>query len=60
MPAKKLVIPRFPTARAEAKWFDRNQARLEADMRRRLRAGDAVSLPEARKASAAREKAKPQ
>ena len=57
MPAKRLVIPKFPTERAEAEWFDKNRGRVEADMARRLKAGDTITLADALKASAAREKA---
>jgi predicted DNA binding CopG/RHH family protein len=54
----KVVIPKFPSTRAEAEWFDKNRKTLEADMRRRLDAGDAITLAEALAQSAAREKAK--
>jgi predicted DNA binding CopG/RHH family protein len=54
----KVVIPTFASTRAEAEWFDKNRKRLEADMRRRLRAGDFKTLTEALAQSAAKEKAK--
>ena len=57
MRAKKLVIPKFPSEQAEARWFDRNRAKLQADMGRRLRSGETMTLAEALKASAAKEKA---
>ncbi len=53
-----VVIPTFASARAEAEWFDKNRKRLEADMRRRLEAGDTTTLAEALAHSAAKEKAK--
>jgi predicted DNA binding CopG/RHH family protein len=56
MATKKLVIPAFATAQAEAAWFDRNRSRLETDLLRRLRAGETVSLSEALKRSAAKER----
>ena len=54
----RVVIPTFASARAEAEWFDKNRKRLEADMRRRLEAGDTTTLAEALAHSAAKEKAK--
>ena len=55
---RKLVIPRFESPSAEAEWFDKNRRELEADMSRRLRAGDTTTLPEALARSAAAEKAR--
>jgi predicted DNA binding CopG/RHH family protein len=54
-----VVIPTFASTRAEAEWFDKNRKRLEADMRRRLGAGDTKTMAEALKQSAATEKLKP-
>jgi predicted DNA binding CopG/RHH family protein len=54
----KVVIPTFASTRAEAEWFDKNRKRLEADMRRRLEAGDTTTVAEALAHSAAKEKAK--
>jgi predicted DNA binding CopG/RHH family protein len=55
---RKMVIPRFGSTSAEALWFDKNRKRLEADMTRRLAAGDTVTLVEALAQSAAKENAK--
>jgi predicted DNA binding CopG/RHH family protein len=54
----RVVIPTFASTRAEAEWFDKNRKRLEADMRRRLAAGDTKTLAEALAQSAAKEKEK--
>ena len=54
----KVVIPRFDSSAAEARWFDRNRARLEADMSRRLTSGDSTTLSGALAQSSAKEKAK--
>ena len=54
----KVVIPTFGSTRAEAEWFEKNRKKLEADMRRRLEAGDTTTLAEALAQSAAKEKAK--
>ena len=51
---RKLVIPRFGSARAEADWFDKNRKKLEADMSRRLAGGDTRTLEEALAQSAAK------
>jgi len=55
---RKLVIPRFESPREEAEWFDKNRKKLEADMSRRLRAGDTMTLPQALARSAPAEKAR--
>jgi len=55
---RKLVIPGFASPGAEAAWFDKNRKKLEADMSRRRRAGDTVTLPQALARSAAAEKAR--
>src|SRR5712692_4228773 len=55
---RRLVIPRFASPSAEAEWFDRNRKKLEADMSRRLAAGDTRTLEEALAQSAAKEKAR--
>jgi hypothetical protein len=52
----KVVIPTFVSARAEAEWFDKNRQKLEADMGRRLEAGDTTTLAEALAQSASKEK----
>ena len=52
----KVVIPMFASI---AEWFDKNRKRLEADMRRRLAAGDTKTLAAALKQSAGKEKLKP-
>ena len=49
MPTKKLVIPKFSTEQAEAEWFDKNKRTIEADMLRRLRAGEGMTLAQALK-----------
>jgi predicted DNA binding CopG/RHH family protein len=54
----EIVIPTFASTRAEAEWFDKNRKKLEADMRRRLKAGDTTTLAEAMAQSAAKEKTK--
>ena len=54
----KIVIPRFDSPRAEAAWFDKNRKRLEADMSRRLQAGDTKTLAEVLQQSATKEKAR--
>jgi predicted DNA binding CopG/RHH family protein len=55
---RKIVIPQFESPNAEARWFDRNRARLEADISRRLITGDTTTLAGALLQSAAKEKAK--
>jgi predicted DNA binding CopG/RHH family protein len=55
---RRLVVPGFASAGAEAEWFDRNRRTLEADMSRRLQAGDTKTLAQALAQSAAKEKAK--
>ena len=55
---KKLVIPRFTSAEAEAEWFYRNRGKLQADMSRRLKTGDTFTFAEALAKSAAKEKAR--
>jgi predicted DNA binding CopG/RHH family protein len=55
---RKIVLPRFDSPTAEAQWFDRNRARLEADMSRRLMAGDSTTLAQALATSTAKENAK--
>ena len=44
---RKMVIPKFASASAEAAWFDRNRKKLEADMSRRIKTGDIVTVTEA-------------
>jgi predicted DNA binding CopG/RHH family protein len=56
--AKKIVIPRFPSERAEADWFYKNRRLLEADMTRRLKGGETKTLAQALRQSAAREKSR--
>jgi predicted DNA binding CopG/RHH family protein len=54
---RTVVIPRLESANAEARWFDRNRARLEADISRRLVNGDTTTLARALLQSAVKEKA---
>jgi predicted DNA binding CopG/RHH family protein len=56
--AKKIVIPRVPSERAEADWFYKNRRLLEADMTRRLKGGETKTLAQALRQSAAREKSR--
>ena len=55
---RKLVIPTFASPSAEAEWYYQNRRTLEADMSRRLRAGNTKTLAQALAAGARKEKAR--
>jgi predicted DNA binding CopG/RHH family protein len=57
MPTRKLVIPRFANEDAEGRWWARNSKVVQADMLRRLQAGEGISLAEALRLVQAKEKA---
>ncbi len=47
MSKRKLVIPKFETEEADAKWHQRNRRSLEAAMEKRVREGSALTLQQA-------------
>jgi len=55
---RRVVVPRFRSRDAEAKWFDKNRKKLEADMSRRLATRDATTIAKALAQSAGKEKGK--
>jgi predicted DNA binding CopG/RHH family protein len=54
----KLIIPKFSSLDSEAEWFDKHQEMIGADISRRLKAGDTVTLTEALGRSSSAENAK--
>ena len=44
MPLKKLSIPSFESEKQEAAWWERNRARVEADLRLAMREHRTISL----------------
>jgi len=46
MPRKKLFIPSFQSESAEAAWWEKHRAAVEADLRTAMRERKTISLPD--------------
>jgi predicted DNA binding CopG/RHH family protein len=46
MPKKELVIPAFQSEAEEAAWWDSHRRQVEAEIRRRMKAGQTTTLAE--------------
>ena len=47
MAKKKLIIPKFASEAADARWHDRHKRELESAMQRRIQEGSALTLRQA-------------
>ena len=57
MPERKPVVPKFPNEEAEVAWWYKNRQTVEADLLKRLQAGEGMTLTEAMKHARAKQKA---